>query len=188
MSIRRAIVGVALLTACVVAEAATLEPVPAPSRQCAQAAEEYGAYCEEWRFTGNPRYRLLAFGYEDGVSYVFQKRTIFGHYRQWLRVDPVLQPAGDAGQQVSGYLGKLEDIVDGGGNLTVLASFEQAPVREGEILEGELETPNGQVRVPAVLFVGQPPGGHQQVAPMHFQRITLRDLRRRSRRATDVPE
>ncbi len=51
------------------ANAVGMTPIPPNTGIC--VGKEDDAFCYEWALASNTRVRLVAFGYEDGIDYIF---------------------------------------------------------------------------------------------------------------------
>lgn len=131
------------------AGAANMTPVAAADGHC-HYAEAWGASCHEWRFAHDPSLRFIADGYEDGMEYWFATRRDDGTYAYLVRVFPVLRDPSRPGSLYWGYGWDIHDIVLPGGGNRMLATFDHAIVDDGEV-----DSPDWQQRVPAVLFEGR---------------------------------
>ena len=176
MSLRLLAMVLALVSSAPV-DAAKLVHLPAEEADCYEIARDWGAHCEEWKLADDPRVRLVAFGYEDGVSYAFYRRTVFGRYRDELRVEPVL--ASGAGH-VGIYGGELHALVGDANAVQADVDYMKAADQEDESPK-----PDGQFRYPAVLFEGSPSGTYPVTRPLDLKPISLAELRRRARRVAD---
>jgi len=169
-----------LLLPASLAHADNMTAIPRGSGFCTEDRMAEEDYCHEWALASAPSIRFVAEGYSDGIEYGFYKLQGNGHYEHIIRVYPVIRDSSRSGALFWGYAWDIHDIVlpgkDGRKEVEVLATFEHTI---DEDYFQEVESPEWQKRIPAVLFIGrttQPEIAQLPRPPRKFKPSTLNGL------------
>ncbi|SUS05883.1 conserved exported hypothetical protein [uncultured Defluviicoccus sp.] len=155
------------------ATGAGMVTVPRAEGYCGSVPDK-SAVCFEWRMAFDPDVRFLAYGYEDGIDYWFSRKSGDGRYQTIVAVHPVLRDESRPGRVFWGYPWDITDVAlpDSGSDDAMLVSFGH-----GIVAEGEADPPEGQKRVPAVLFVGRTTQPETTVEVEDFVPLSLHEVR-----------
>lgn len=146
-----------------------LTPIIPGQRGC----EPHGCMNYEWIIGDDHSLRLTASGYEDGIDYDLYRVSGDGRYTHLLAVNPVIRDASRDGGVFWGYPWDIQDItVSGHGHgIRLLASFKHDIAQDGNI-----NIPDWQRQVPALLLEGKTTQPQMRVESIDFQPISVQGL------------
>lgn len=149
-----------------------MTPIAGNTGYCKQEAPT--AFCQEWALVTTPSLRVVAAGYEDGMNYDFYRLKKDGSYQHIVQFYPVIRDDVDGGALYWGYPWDIRDIAlpPRAEPDAVLATFAHQMMDDGEV-----QTPDWQKRIPAVLFTGRPSVTRIPVAPTNITSVTVDELR-----------
>ncbi|MGH8029084.1 MAG: hypothetical protein ACREO3_04020 [Arenimonas sp.] len=155
-------------------QAAELVAVPEGSGYCASITD---GFCHEWTVVGDPRLRIVHYGFEDGADFFLYRRNAFGRYRLQLTFEPIVRVQGQDGSYFYSEYALPPVLVTPptGTGFQLLASFdvpwEYAP-NEGD------GTPPWQRRKAAILFDATSMDPDDAAPAQAFTLYSVRELRK----------
>ncbi len=142
--------------------------IPESERHCLDRT----TYCYEWQLVSDPTIRFMAWGDEDGIDYSFYRRSASNQYKRLLRVLPVLQDSNRPGGLFWAYPWDMTDIaLDHAGNLQATFAHDLQD-------DSDVDSPAGQTRLPAVLFIGHTTQPDVSVKHPEFHPFKLKKLQK----------
>ena len=152
---------------------AGMATVPKSDGFCGQIPDDT-AICYEWRLVSDPDTHFIAYGYEDGIEYTFQRRSPDGTYHTIVMVHPVIRDSSHPDTLFWGYPWDITDVAlpSKKSGKDLLVSFDHDIVDDGEVYP-----PQWQKQVPAVLFIGHSTQPQMTVLVRKFVPLTLRATR-----------
>ena len=151
-----------------------MSPVPRAHGYCQHVGEPI---CHEWKLLADPQQRLVAHGDEDGVTYAFYVLDANRRYAHPVRIHPVMRDATIPATLFWGYAWDIDDIAVGPDGRSIMSTFDHQVTDDGNV-----STPRGQKRVPAVMFTGRVSQKNATVPDVTFAPMSVQALRAAARR------